>query len=251
MLATLALMLLSIRPAVAGPDLPPVERPGRVTEAPSPERAASDLYRTILVRAAPGRLLDLIDAYGEWIDRREANGAPRGYILRHSQGDQWDLMLLLPLRATPIEIFPERSPEFESPWDELVAWREELWVRGPAIEDVEARLAGAGLYHVEMFVAVPGKRRELLEQRRMENAYLRGVARPENLIFRRVGGAAWDLFTLGAYRDLQHFAESVEIPEALRERAAREAGFEGANRIGTYLRSLMAYHHDTLAGSAR
>jgi len=35
------------------------------------------------------------------------------------------------------------------------------------------------------------------------------------------------------------------------EMAARAAGFEGADRIGSYLRSLILYHHDTLAVAIR
>ena len=48
-------------------------------------------------------------------------------------------------------------------------------------------------------------------------------------------------------RDLKHFAESADIPEEKEEEAARHAGFEAANRIGTYLRTLIHQHHDTLA----
>jgi hypothetical protein len=81
----------------------------------------------------------------------------------------------------------------------------------------------------------------------MENAYLRALKRPENLIFVRDQGASWDLYTIGAYRDLKHFAESAGIPEADQETAAKAAGFESANRIGPYLRTLISLHHDTLA----
>jgi hypothetical protein len=81
----------------------------------------------------------------------------------------------------------------------------------------------------------------------MENAYQRTLKRPENFIFVRDQGAAWDLFTLGFYRNLKHYAESADISESDQETAARAAGFEGAARIGSYLRTLIAMHHDTLA----
>ena len=58
-----------------------------------------------------------------------------------------------------------------------------------------------------MFDAVPGKLDELVREREMENAYLAAVGRPRNLIFRREFGAAWDAFTIGAYRDWRHYAE--------------------------------------------
>ena len=81
----------------------------------------------------------------------------------------------------------------------------------------------------------------------MENACLKALKRPENFIFVRDQGVAWDLFTIGAYRDLKHFADSASIPETEQDAAAKAAGFEAANRIGPYLRTLISSHHDTLA----
>ena len=52
-------------------------------------------------------------------------------------------------------------------------------------------------------------------------------------------GAAWDLFTIGFYRDIKHYAESADISEAAQEAAARAAGFESAKQIGPYLRALI------------
>jgi hypothetical protein len=73
------------------------------------------------------------------------------------------------------------------------------------------------------------------------------LGRPQNLIFVRDQGAAWDVFTIGFYRDLKHYAQSADIPQADQESAARAAGFESASRIGPYLRALISSHHDTLA----
>jgi len=81
----------------------------------------------------------------------------------------------------------------------------------------------------------------------MENAYQRTLKRPVNFIFVRDQGAAWDIFTLGLYRDLKHYAESADLAEKDREAAAKAAGFESSNHIGPYLRSLINKHHDTLA----
>jgi hypothetical protein len=102
-----------------------------------------------------------------------------------------------------------------------------------------------------MFDALAGKQSELFKEREMENAYLKALKRPENLIFVRDQGASWDLFTIGASRDLKHFAESAGIAEADQDAAAKAAGFEAVNRIGPYLRTLISSHHDTLAVSVK
>ena len=102
-----------------------------------------------------------------------------------------------------------------------------------------------------MFIAVPGKRAELLEQRRMENAFYSELGRPGNLIFTRVAGGAWDMYTVGFYKDIKDFAALSDISDERQEAAAIAAGFEGSGSIGTYLRTLMASHHDTLARRVR
>ena len=111
--------------------------------------------------------------------------------------------------------------------------------------------ADAGLYHIEMFVALAGRRGELVHEREMENAYLAALGRPRNAIFVREFGAAWDAFTIGAYRSWKHFAERDDIAPDRSTAAARAAGFEGDDRIGPYLRSLIQSHHDTLATPVR
>jgi hypothetical protein len=73
----------------------------------------------------------------------------------------------------------------------------------------------------------------------------------DNLVFARVAGAGWDAFTIGFYRDLHHFAEDSDLSDDALEEAARAAGFEARNRIGTYLRTLIDSHHDTLATLVR
>ncbi len=81
----------------------------------------------------------------------------------------------------------------------------------------------------------------------MENAYARAVKQPENFIFVRDQGASWDVFTIGCFRDLKHYAESADVPKDTADAAAKAAGFDSAAAIGPYLRRFIADHHDTLA----
>jgi hypothetical protein len=221
------------------------------------------LYRVTFLRAAPGRQADLIELLKEERDLLRDGGEALPYWMRHTQGDQWDLMILYPIENLHDYYQPEKVAardtmgewkglslgQLQSEADLLISYREEMFFRGPNPGVLEALFSENDFYHVEIFVALPGKRAELLEQRRMENRFLRALDRPENLIFVREIGGPWDSFTLGFYHDLQHYAHvSVQDP-ADEERAAVDAGFEGADRIGVYMRSLILYHNDTLAVS--
>ncbi len=227
----------------------------------APFQTTSHLYKTVLVRAAPGELLEVIRLYKDWMSVFDVAGDERPLMMRHSQGDQWDLLLIYPMGSFADYYASDRidrreraeweagvsAAGFRRDLEERVAWREDVFVWGPPLAAVKRAFAGASFFHVEMFIALPGKRAELLREREMENAYLKAIERPQNLIFVREAGAAWDLYTIGSYRDLKHFAESADVPEARRNEAARAAGFEAADRIGTFLRTLIQSHHDTLA----
>jgi len=223
------------------------------------------LYHVVMLRAAPGRLLDLIELLEEERDLFADVNEPVPYWMRHTQGDQWDLLLLYPMENFSDYYEPVRTArrldsgtqkglserQLRREADLLTSWRDEIFVWGPEPEVLEAAFGENDFYHVEMFVALPGRRRELLEERRMENHYLRELDRPQNLIFVREAGGPWDSFTLGFYRDLKHYSESADIPADAEERAAKTAGFEGADRIGSYLRRLILYHRDTLCVALR
>lgn len=221
------------------------------------------LYKLVMVRAAPGRLLELIDAYHHAGSSSEAFGEVRPFIMRHSQGDQWDLLLIYPLGPSLAEYYaPERvsrraaadaslQEESETELENLLAWQEEVTVAGPSQDVVGQAFANFSFYHVEMFVALPGKFAELVHERHLENQYSALLGRPENLIFSRRGGAAWQVITIGFYRDMQHFAERTDHTDEERDALARSVGFQARNRIGTYLRTLISYHHATLAGAVR
>ena len=197
----------------------------------------AQLYRILLLRAAPGSLLEVITL--------EKQLPEQPFLLRHSQGDQWDLMVIFPM--TTDRVTPAQDPRLDTALAARIAWREEVFVQGPPLRQVTAALRGGEFYHIEMHVALPGRLIDLVREREMENAFERALARPEDLIFTRVAGAAWDVVTVGTFRDIKHYAESADIPQARQDSAARVAGYASADAIGPYLRTLIASHHDTLA----
>jgi hypothetical protein len=216
----------------------------------------SYLYKVTLVQAAPGKLLELIDLYkaqAAALGSKEV-GDEAPLWMRHSQGDHWDLMILAPMgnysdyyrrerSAARAQISAAMAEKFNSD----IAWQEDLFAYGPPLADLRKAFAGGAFFHVEMFVALPGKLAELYKEREMENAYAKAIKEPENLIFVRDQGAAWDIFTIGVFRDLKHYAESADVPAKDQETAAKAAGFEAPSQIGPYLRRFIREHHDTLA----
>jgi hypothetical protein len=217
------------------------------------------LYKTSLVQAAPGRILEVIDIYKSLAVEQARTGADEPLLMmRHSQGDRWDLLLLFPMSSYSeyyqTERASKRKASEQAATDQLrgaVAWQEDVFVYGPPVAKVRKEFADTGLFHVEMFESLPGKVAELYKQREMENAFSAKLNEPQNLIFQRDQGAAWDIFTIGCFRNMKHYAQSEDVSKADQETAAKLAGFESAAQIGPYLRTLISLHHDTLAVSVK
>jgi len=223
----------------------------------SPARAADNpyLYKVTLVQAAPGKLLELIDLYKQRAAALKYIDEPPLWM-RHSQGDHWDLMILFPLGSYADYYQPQRSSKrsqaeqaanLSEKFKEDIAWQEDLFAFGPPLAELRKPFQGGGFFHVEMFVALPGRFAELYREREMENSYARSLKEPENFIFVRDQGAAWDIVTIGVFRDLKHYAESADVPVKDQDAAAKAAGFEAPSQIGPYLRRFIREHHDTLA----
>jgi len=202
------------------------------------------LYRISLVQAAPGKLLELIESYKSPTAALSEGGDEAPLWMRHSQGDHWDLLILWPIGSYSDYYSAARSehrrktPPSPARQNELIAWQEDLFCYGPPLADVRKAFAGGAYFHVEMFQALPSS---------LENAYAHTLNQPENFIFTRDQGAAWDIVTIGVFRDLKHYAASADATPEAQQAAARAAGFESPAQIGPYLRRFIRTHHDTLA----
>ena len=217
------------------------------------------LYKVTTMRAATGSLSDLLD----WEQQLKASnyyddaGQEPPLLMRHSQGDQWDLLVIVPMNSWTYYHSPEstakrrqaasKHAELIAVGQKLFAFYEDHFAYGPPWPAIKSEYAANGFFHIEMFEAAPGKAGELLEQRRMENAYLVATGQIPNTIFRRAAGSDVDVFTIGFHPSFEAFATPADVTVEEKDRAAREAGFKGLSDISFYLRSLISGHHDTLA----
>jgi len=224
------------------------------------EPPRTQLYRLELLQAAPGQLVALIDLLKARVQVITAAGDDAPFVVRHSQGDHWDIAAIYPMGDWTSYFSKERSARRESAADAsgvstaefsrrlsaAVTWHEDLYLYGPALATFRASVEGAGLAHFEMLQGLAGKRDELVREREMENVYNRERGRPPTVIFVRDRGAAWDVVTLDVYRNWRHYAEQETISRDTNEAAARKAGFQSADAIGPYMRTLISTHRDTL-----
>lgn len=214
------------------------------------------LYRTELIQAAPGKLVEVIDLFKQKATLDQQAGDEPALWMRHSQGDRWDLLRLVPMKdyadyySAPRIAAREktmRNSALPAKLRDDIEWEEDVLVYGPPLDVLRKAFTDGGFFHVEMFQSLPDHRADLYHEREMENTYSAALGQPTNFIFVRDQGAAWDLFTIGVFRDLKHYASSADATPEAQAAAAKSAGFASPGDIGPYLRRFILLHHDTLA----
>lgn len=192
----------------------------------------AEQYRVTTLRASPGQLQNLVQQVSTIREAQKGNVI----VMRHSQGDHWDLMLIEPINSAAGEYRP------------LVDFQLSFIAESTAPFYQLKREAGSNsLYHIEMFHALAGKHDALVDQRLRENDYLQATGQVTNHVFVTVLGSDVDVFTLGFHRDMAAFSKGPSVSDAQAEEAALKAGFKNRADLGYYLRSLLASHQDTLA----
>src|SRR5260370_6706510 len=112
------------------------------------------LYKVTLVQAAPGKLLELIDLYKQRSSAlKDVDEAP--LWMRHSQGDHWDLMILLPMGSYNEYFEPHRTAKRNSLTGGLaetakedITWQEDLLSWCPPLSDLRKAFADGGFFHL-------------------------------------------------------------------------------------------------------
>ncbi|MFK7952649.1 MAG: hypothetical protein AB8B73_07355, partial [Ekhidna sp.] len=108
-------------------------------------QAQDQLYKVSLLRAKPGELLSVIDSIKEDISNYESYLKDKPYLLRHSQGDHWDLMLIHPIESMEDYFsgneMDKRSKsitlekKYTDDYFNIISFQEEGIVTGPPIND--------------------------------------------------------------------------------------------------------------------
>lgn len=219
-----------------------------------------ELYKFVMIQAAPGKLPDLLAAYRDRAPVMAVNGDEPPIVVRHSQGDRWDLLVIYPIGSFTTFYSAERmarrdaagkasgvtNAAFQERLYQFIAWHEDVFVWGPPLAELRAYVQGQTVAHLEMMQAMAGQHDALTRQRHMESAFNVGRGRPRMLVFTHQEGAAWDVITLDAWKDWRHYGEAQMVPADVSDAAAKKAGFANADAVGVAMRSLINTHHDTL-----
>ncbi|MCC6987691.1 MAG: hypothetical protein IT181_01750 [Acidobacteria bacterium] len=222
--------------------------------------ARPDLYKFVTIQAAPGKLPELLAAYRDRAPVMARNGDEPPIVVRHSQGDRWDLLVIYPIGSFTEFYSRERmatrdaagrasgvtNAEFQTRLYQFIAWHEDVFVWGPPLAELRAYVQGMTVAHLEMMQAMAGRHEALTRQRYMESAFNVNRGRPRMLVFTHQEGAAWDVITLDAWRDWRHYGEAQMVAPEVSEAAAKKAGFASADAVGVAMRSAINTHHDTL-----
>ncbi len=228
------------------------------------QTVGNDLYQVDMIRAVPGKMTELIELYKSLKANNyfTAIGQQPPMIMRHSQGDHWDLFLLTPIeggysshygpqKAAVRQQFQEAITLTTNELNNRIDYREQLYVRGPSHEVVLGAFNRNDFYHIEMFSARGGHYDDLLKQRQMENDFLMRINLNPNMIFTTDFGSDYDMFTLGFYQNLQDYAKPDSVTAEEMNQAAVAAGFKSSSDIANYLRTFLTRHNDTLAVSVK
>lgn len=206
------------------------------SQQPAP---ALELYHIHISKAAPGKLTQLIDAYknGPAPAADEPQVSP--IILRHRDGDEWDLITITPLGkqvTLSANAPPQATQDYFQRVGPLSDWHSDTFVVGPSWAIVQKALVvtkGDPVYTVTDYRSLPGHRAELRQ------VLDRGAQDTpgRNVLFSHVEGASWNFLIVTRY---DSWAEMGAPPP-------QPAAGAAPQDQGLAMRDHLAVHHDTIA----
>jgi hypothetical protein len=210
------------------------QQPQATSQAP-----ALELYHIHVVKAAPGKMLQLIDAYknGPAPEANEPQVTP--IILRHREGGEWDLIVITPLgKQTTISANPpsQAIQDYNQRLQPLSDWHGDTFTVGPSWNLVQKALVPAKdaqpVYQVSDYRSLTGHRPQLREVLDRNGQDTPG----RSVLFAHVEGAPWNFLTVTRYDSWA----ALGTPTPQQPGAPQQAP-------GLAMREHMAVHHDTIA----
>jgi len=228
--------------AASAPQTPPTPATPATLATQAPAGGGVELYHVHFVKAAPGKLVELIDAYVNAPPDPQSPTPP--VILRHREGDDWNLLVIAPLGTESTVRVAAPSAElqqFLTRTRGMRAMHNDTFAIGPpwtearklmlGDERPEASAAG-GIYVVSVFRALPGHRDQL-------EGVLRKMAAEDagkTVVLQHLEGAPWEFVMVTRYESWTAFGESEQ-------KLGGQAPGPATLSMGEHL----AEHHDTIA----
>jgi hypothetical protein len=204
-----------------------------------PQAPANELYHVHIVKAAPGKLPQLIDAYKNGPAPAADEPQVTPIILRHREGSEWDLIVITPLgKQTTITASapPQAIQDYTLRLQPLTDWHADTFTVGPSWAEVQKAIVPAKdpqavVYQVSDYRALAGHRPQLRQvlDRNVQDTAGRSV------VFAHAEGASWNFLTVTRHDSWAALGAPAPQPQA------------GAPEAGLALREHMAVHHDTIA----
>lgn len=209
--------------------------------------AFSDVYHVHLVKATPGKTVEL--EHSLTTPSVETPMPTHVLLLRHREGDDWDFASVAHegtsynVKASDVRMTPARPLRLHHT-DTIStgpAWPEFARAMGIAGPQAGAQPAGDAVYILTTYRGLPGQREQLYETLlKIEKA----ARKPGNtVILRHAEGGDWDYAVITHYESWQDMA--ADQTDATAEEREKRAGF--TQNPGLTLREYMAAHHDTIA----
>jgi hypothetical protein len=195
---------------------------------------AQELYHLHFVKAAPGKLADLIAVYQ---NAPVPAGEQKPVILRHREGDDWDLLVVTPYGKADHTISAAApSADVMALYAKVRASAErhtDSFAAGPAWSEAQKAFAGDGIYVVGVYRSANGHRDQLVET--LKKIAASGPA-GRTLSLRHVEGGPFDIIQITRYDSWN----DIDAPPA------QNSGFASPQAASLELRQHMAEHHDTI-----
>jgi hypothetical protein len=228
-------------------------------QQPSASAGTQELYHVHFAKAAPGKLREMIDGYLSAPADPNASAPP--LVLRHVEGDDWDLLVLTPLGKEDkltAAVPSAADQQFIQRMRPLRALHSDTFAIGPAWTEARTELnvstsnsavvptsgssaaADKPVYIVTTYRALPGHRDQLEEVLRKMAALNPG----SRVTLQHMEGSPWDLVSVDRFNSWTAFADNEANPDMQKLRAQ---GFTSADGPSLALREHMAEHHDTIA----